>query len=149
MGGWTINPEKANAAIKAFEESAPPAAGASASAVQSVYDNQTYAKWGLQNGPMLFKVNYESVLDTSRAELTRLQEQLNAYVAGVKAAVKDFQQTDGDAAAQTTMAAEQEKAPQNVPSTPPPTSATTTTSPTGTSTSGTSGPQGYGPTAAQ
>lgn len=102
MGGWTVDPESANAAAAGLAPAAD-LAGDSASTLLSAVVAQGTGKWGAETGPGTFRSAYVDALWTVRDDLRVMQQRLDSYVEGVRQAVVAFQASDSDAAARTAL----------------------------------------------
>lgn len=120
MGGWTVDPESANAAAAGLAPAAD-LAGDSASALLGAVAAQDSGKWGGETGPGTFKSAYVDALWEVRDDLRVMQQRLDSYVQGVRNAVAAFQASDSDAAARTALdeaQLQQQQLEQAPPTTP-------------------------------
>ena len=103
MTGITVNPDRARRSATELEPAAGQA-GAAASKVSSLAADQSVAKWGVQRGPHYFRTRYLEALEEMNAGFRILRDRLDAYVAGVNAAVDAFEAQDSDVAARSALA---------------------------------------------
>lgn len=74
------------------------AADTSVQKVSAIYYNQTDGRWGYEDGPAAFRVRYRSELFNLEQDLKLLADRLDAYVAAVQKAAKNFRDKDDEAA---------------------------------------------------
>ena len=103
MTGITVNPDRARRSATELEPAAGQA-GAAASKVSSLAADQSVAKWGVQLVPHYFRTRYLEALEEMNAGFRILRDRLDAYVAGVNAAVDAFEAQDSDVAARSALA---------------------------------------------